>query len=772
MSTQPGRLGKYIPLNRNNASRHRLFHSRLRGAELALALGTAGSVGCNYVDLLEELHVDHHSSVGGAAPAGNGGSETGGSAGTLATGGAAPTGGASNAGAVGQGCGAGGFPPAGDLVVTDGAISALVAGNAHVCALTKGVVDCWGYGAFGQLGDGHFDNRPFLVQAQGLDSGTTAISAGAYHTCALVNGGLECWGGNLFGTIGNPASDSAIPLPVQGLRSRATAFSGGTFHTCAIVERGVQCWGNNLYGQLGADSPESTSAPVDVIGLTYGVTGLAAGDYHTCALVDGGVQCWGRNDFGQLGNSSTTSSSVPVQVQGLTSGVTAIAAGSGNHTCALVNGSVRCWGLNEHGQLGDGSTSNSSVPVEVQGLAPNISAVLAGLEHTCILANGGVKCWGQNAFGQLGDGTTEDRTVPVQVQDLTSGVTAIGVGGGHTCAAVDRGVQCWGDNGAGQLGNGSTASSLVPVAVQVPCGVAQFAGGTGTLLDPYQIATCDELQRIKTAPSAAFVLVQDIDCRETSSWNDGRGFEPIAGFAGQLDGGKHVIRGLTINRPNEENVGLIGSCHTDCSIVDLGLVGGSIAGLNNVGSLVGYFDFAYWNATPTVKRVFSTASVSGGNFVAGLIGNEFGTLMNVSDCYFCGNVVGATDYTGGIVSTTYPGPSDGSVRGSIRSSYVCGSIVGPRVGALFSFAWEVDVSNVFSVAQPPNNLCMSAYGKGTTTHSYYTGMSASGDCGTLEAQGHSAFANLDHPVYSTWDFKAVWEMGRDGLPKLRGFSMQ
>lgn len=257
-----------------------------------------------------------------------------------------------------------------------------------------------------------------MVRVLLLDSGTTAISAGAYDTCALVNGGLECWGGNLFGTIGNPASDSAIPLPVQGLGSRVTAFSGGTFHTCAIVERGVQCWG--------------------------------------------------RNDFGQLGNSSTTSSSVPFQVQGLTSGVTAIAAGSGNHTCALVNGAVSCWGLNEHGQLGDGLTSNSSVPVEVQGLAPNISAVLAGLEHTGILASGGVKCWGQNAFGQLGDGTTEDRTVPVQVQDLTSGVTAIGVGGGHTCAAVDRGVQCWGENSAGQLGNGSTASSLVPVPVQVP----------------------------------------------------------------------------------------------------------------------------------------------------------------------------------------------------------------------------------------------------------------------------------------------------------------
>ena len=150
----------------------------------------------------------------------------------------------------------------------------------------------------------------------------------------------------------------------------------------------------------------------------------------------------------------------------------------GAHSCAILpDTTVKCWGHNAYGQMGDGSAVNRLTPVSVSGLS-GVQQLTAGYQHTCaILSTGEVKCWGYNGMGQLGDGSTMHRYIPVSVSGL-SGVQHLEAGGLHTCARLSTGgVQCWGYNGNGQLGDGSTTQRLTPVSVNGLNGVQQLAGG-------------------------------------------------------------------------------------------------------------------------------------------------------------------------------------------------------------------------------------------------------------------------------------------------------
>ncbi len=351
----------------------------------------------------------------------------------------------------------------------------LEAGSSHTCAIvTGGQVRCWGDNTYGQLGNGEplagtllvISSAPVAVSGV---SGASHIDGGDFHTCALVTGGqARCWGTNTRGQLGNGLSGgvSATPVAVTGL-SGATQISVGASHACVLVTGGqVRCWGSNSAGQLGNGTSVDSATPVAVTGLS-GATQISAGSRHTCALVTGGqVRCWGINASGQLGNGTFVDSATPVAVTGL-SGATQITVGN-SHTCVLVTGGqVRCWGINNFGQLGAGVVGGSSATlVAVTGLS-GATQISSGDSHTCALVTGGqARCWGKNDAGGLGNGTTGGSSAtPVGVTGL-SGATRIAPGAAHTCALVAGGqARCWGSNFVGQLGLTRLILSTAPVTV-------------------------------------------------------------------------------------------------------------------------------------------------------------------------------------------------------------------------------------------------------------------------------------------------------------------
>jgi alpha-tubulin suppressor-like RCC1 family protein len=308
------------------------------------------------------------------------------------------------------------------------------------------------------------------VAVSGLSSGVTIIAAGGSTTCArTIAGAVLRWGDHQLGET-TATSYGPLPAPVPGLSSNIAAISTSLAQSCVATPGEVLCWGWNNAGDLGKTGTQMWSpSPIAIPGL-WAVAAISVGAFQTCVLTTlGGVLCWGYGALGDLGDGSTSGSLTPVAVEGLHSGVAAISSG-GEHTCAVTTaGGLLCWGANGAGQLGNGSVTDSPVPVAVAGLSSGVAAVSAGWRSTCALTtSGGVLCWGSNEFGQLGNGTVKDSHVPVPVVGLSTGVSAVSVGiGGHACAVTTQGgVVCWGDNTFGQLGDGTTGTSRpAPVAV-------------------------------------------------------------------------------------------------------------------------------------------------------------------------------------------------------------------------------------------------------------------------------------------------------------------
>ena len=380
--------------------------------------------------------------------------------------------------------------------ITDATV--LASGNDHVCIIrTNKTVKCWGWNDYGQTGSTALTQNglqpvtdtttPFAVPGV---TNAVSLSLGAATSCAvLANGGMQCWGDN---DRGQNASGTAIgvlgtqlvhfkPTPVTTPITNVAAGAQG-FPACALKTNGsVTCWGD-AQPVNSLSHPSALEATITQLGTDNAYVSSGA---FTCVLkIDGRLFCRGVNNAGQLGDGSGLDSPVafvqvvmPVRPADLKLASNAITSG-GSHSCAInTNSDAACWGGNGSGQLGNGTNANSNVPTVVS-IPGGVIAISAGGAHTCaVKTNGDVVCWGANYFGQLGNASFLDSNTPVSVS-IPGGAVSISSGEGHSCAIKSGGDSvCWGSNYYGQLGIGLTNNSATPVAVNITGGVSAISAG-------------------------------------------------------------------------------------------------------------------------------------------------------------------------------------------------------------------------------------------------------------------------------------------------------
>jgi hypothetical protein len=341
----------------------------------------------------------------------------------------------------------------------------LSTGSGHSCGInTLGVLKCWGQNTQGQLGDGTKNDSNTPID---IDSTTSyaSISAGVTHTCGITTSQtLKCWGNNTKGQLGDGTTIArSTPTVIDGSTSYATAIAGNQT-TCGITTTGVlKCWGNNSNGQIGDYTTTNKLLPTIIdFGTLYSL--VSPGNLFTCGITTGGVaKCWGDNSSGQLGDGTTTERHRPNYVNDSDTYST-VSTGKGHSTCGVTSaGTLKCWGQNTQGQLGDSTTTGRKAPTTINPPNTLYASVAEGSDYACaITTSGALNCWGNYDHSQINSSSS-----PVAV-DASNPYNYITGGGSHICGITQAGIYtCWGLNTYGQLGDSTNQDSNSPISLNL-----------------------------------------------------------------------------------------------------------------------------------------------------------------------------------------------------------------------------------------------------------------------------------------------------------------
>lgn len=348
--------------------------------------------------------------------------------------------------------------------ISDVAATKIVSYNSHACAkLSNGGLACWGNNTWGSLGRGTTGaSQPYAGNVTVVPTAADLSNDGPGYTCIIrpTDGVVQCWGLNQNATL-SAWANGAYPQPVTvpGL-AYATTMAGGGMANCAIAYGTVQCWGKQSYGMLGdgMNTGATKTTPQPVSGITNAVETAASSQAHCARTTSGAVYCWG---IGFIQPGSPLDGTYPMRQVSLPSPATSIGVMNDRACATHANGTVSCWT----------ATVGSSAPfvaTPLAGLNGLAVSVTAGSAHACaIMTDKTLRCWGNNTSGQLGNGTITSSLPPVPVSNL-GGVTQVSIAGYSTCAIAGGYAYCWGNNYDGQVGNGTTTTRTTPAKVQWP----------------------------------------------------------------------------------------------------------------------------------------------------------------------------------------------------------------------------------------------------------------------------------------------------------------